>query len=147
VDSHDVAVVVLSAPRDPGAFATLPSVGLVDTLPMNTSVDLIGYGTQSFTRGGGPPEPLTNLTRYFAPSLLIQSNNWNSAEFIKLATNPSQGTGGVCFGDSGGPDVLAGTDIVLAVNSYLSNSSCAGVAYSQRIDLPDILAFIEGFLD
>jgi hypothetical protein len=68
-----------------------------------------------------------------------------SAEFIKLTANPSKGTGGLCFGDSGGPDVLSGTHIVLAVNSYLTNSNCAGVTYSQRVDLPDILAFINGF--
>src|SRR4029453_1053795 len=32
-DSHDVAVVTLSAPRNPGEFAELPAAGLVDTLP------------------------------------------------------------------------------------------------------------------
>jgi hypothetical protein len=40
---------------------------------------------------------------------LIRSNNRASKEFIKLTANPSQGTGGLCFGDSGGPDVLSGT--------------------------------------
>jgi hypothetical protein len=34
---------------------------------------------------------------------------------------------------------------VLAVNSYVSNGNCAGVTYSQRVDLPDILAFITSF--
>src|SRR5262249_14373163 len=83
--------------------------------------------------------------RFFAPSQLVQSNNRASSEFIKLAANPSQGTGGVCFGDSGGPDVLGGTDIVLAVNSFVSNRNCSGVAYSQRVGLLDILAFITSF--
>jgi hypothetical protein len=145
-DSRDVAVVVLSAPRSPGAFATLPAAGLVDTLAMKTAVDLVGYGTQDFTRGGGQPEPIITLTRFFAPSQLIQSNNRQSPEFIKLTANPASGKGGTCFGDSGGPDVLAGTDIVLAVNSYVTNGNCAGVTYSNRIDLPEILSFIMGFL-
>jgi hypothetical protein len=131
-DSHDVAVV------------TLPSAGLVDTLPMDSPIDLVGYGAQGFARGGGQPQNVLLLTRFFAPSLLIQSNDAISDEFIKLTANPAQGKGGICFGDSGGPDLISGTTTVVAVNTFLNNSNCAGVTYSQRIDLPDILSFIHG---
>lgn len=141
-DTRDVAVIALNAPRDPGVFATLPAAGLVDTLPMGTPADLVGYGVQGFVRGGGQPGQIFLFTRFFAPSQLVQSNHVHSAEFIKLTANPAHGKGGVCFGDSGGPDVLAGTDIVLAVNSYVTNGNCAGVTYSNRVDLPDVLAFI-----
>jgi hypothetical protein len=140
-DTHDVAVVALSAPRNPGAFAVLPEENLVDTLPMRTRVDIVGYGVQGFIRGGGPPEQIFLFTRYFAPSLLIQSNDVLSGEFIKLTANPAQGKGGICFGDSGGPDLTAG-NVVIGVNSFVTNGNCAGVTYSQRIDLPEILAFI-----
>jgi hypothetical protein len=145
-DTHDVAVITLNAPSDPGAFASLPTAGLVDTLAMKTPVDIVGYGTEGFARGGGPPQPIVTLTRRFAPSELIQSNSRTSAEFIRLSANPGRGKGGSCFGDSGGPDVLGGTDIVLAVNSYGTNGNCAGGSYSNRVDLPDILAFIMRFL-
>jgi Trypsin len=141
-DSHDVAVVSLNSPRNPGAFAELPSPNFVDSLPMRTQIDVVGYGVQGFTNGGGPRGQIFLFTRYFAPSLLIQSNNVQSVEFIKLTANPAQDKGGICFGDSGGPDILTGTSIVLAVNSYVTNSNCAGVTYSQRVDLPDILGFI-----
>jgi hypothetical protein len=141
-DTHDVAVIALSAPRNPGAFAVLPTVGLVDALAMKSAVDIVGYGVQGFVRGGGRPGQVFLFTRYFAPSQLIQSNAVQSGEFIKLTANPSQGTGGTCFGDSGGPDVLGGTDIVLAVNSYVTNGNCAGVTYSNRVDLQDVLNFI-----
>ncbi len=145
-DTHDVAVITLDSPRDPGAFAELPEQGVVDTLGMRTPVDLVGYGTNTFTRGGGPPQRVLLLTRYYAPSLIIQSNNLQSSDLIKLSANPAQGKGGICFGDSGGPDLLGGTDTVLAVNSFVTNANCAGVTYSQRVDLPDILAFIGQFL-
>jgi hypothetical protein len=141
-DSHDVAVIVLNHRSNPGGFARLPSAGLVDTLPMGTNVDIVGYGVQGFVRGGGQPGQVFLFTRYFAPSILVDSNNTQSDEFIKLQANPSQGTGGTCFGDSGGPDLLGGTNVVLAVNSYVTNGNCSGVTYSNRVDLPDILAFI-----
>jgi len=144
-DTHDVAVITLNSPRNPGSFAALPSAGLVDTLPMKSAVDVVGYGVQGFVRGGGKPQQVFLFTRYFAPSQLVQSNNKASDEFIKLTANPSQGTGGTCFGDSGGPDLLGGTNTVLAVNSYVTNGNCAGVTYSNRVDLPDILGFINSF--
>jgi hypothetical protein len=141
-DSHDVAVVALAVTVALAAYGDLPSVGLVDTLAMRTGVDVVGYGVQGFIRGGGQPTPIFTAIRYFAPTVLVQSNNVQSVEFIKLSANPAQGKGGICFGDSGGPDVLAGTDTILAVNSYGTNGNCAGVTYSQRVDVPDILAFI-----
>ena len=144
-DTHDVAVITLDAPVDPGAFAALPAPGLVDSLPMRTEVDIVGYGVQGFIRGGGPPQQVFTAIRYFAPSLLVQSNNLSSQEFIKLTANPAHGKGGVCFGDSGGPDILSGTNVVLAVNSYVTNGNCAGVTYSNRVDLPEILSFINSF--
>jgi secreted trypsin-like serine protease len=143
-DTHDVAVVSLDSPADPGAFVALPAANLVDTLPMHTPIDLVGYGVQGFIRGGGQPQEVFLFTRYFAPSLLIQSNDALSGEFIKLTANPAQRKGGVCFGDSGGPDVIDGTNTVIAVNTFVTNSNCAGVTYSQRVDLPDTLSFILG---
>jgi hypothetical protein len=143
-DTYDVAVIVLDEPSDPGAFAVLPTAGLVDELPMMTEVDIIGYGVQGFIRGGGPPDQLFLLTRYFAPSHLVQSNDVISSLFLKMTANPAKGKGGVCFGDSGGPDILSGTNIILGVNSFVTNSNCSGVTYSQRIDLPEVLDFING---
>lgn len=141
-DSHDVAVVVLGAPKDPGAFASLPAANLVDTLPMRTPIELVGYGVNGFLHGGGRPEQVFLFARFFALSQLIQSNDAASGQQIKLSANPSQGKGGICFGDSGGPNLLAGTRTMIGINSFVTNSNCAGVTYAQRVDLPDILAFI-----
>lgn len=147
-DTHDVDVVTLdpATPVTLPQYAMLPSPDLVDSLPMMTSVDIVGYGVQGFIRGGGKPQQVFTGIRFFAPSQLVQSNDRVSAEFIKMTANPSKGTGGVCFGDSGGPDILSGTTTVLAVNTFVTNQNCAGVTYSQRVDLPDILAFIDSFL-
>ena len=82
----------------------------------------------------------------FAPSELVSGNFVHSDEFMKLALNPGGGSGGTCFGDSGGPDLLAGTNTVLSVNSYVTNSNCSGVGYSFRVDTPAVLAWINSFL-
>jgi hypothetical protein len=146
-DTHDVAVIVLDRPVLAGPFALLPSVGLVDTLPMKSALDVVGYGAQSIARGGGKPSPVIDLFRHLASSELVQSNDRLSADFLKLTLNPGQGKGGTCFGDSGGPDLIAGKDTALGVNNFGTNNNCTGVAYSTRLDAPDILEFINGFLN
>jgi len=128
-------------------YAQLPTAGLVDTLRNKTKVDFVGYGVQGQTHGGGPPVwSIRDRVRLFAPSELVSGKFVHSGEFMRFALNASQGSGGTCFGDSGGPDLLAGTDTVLAVNSYVTNSNCSGVGYSQRVDVPAVLRWINGFL-
>src|SRR5512141_262764 len=145
-DTFDVGIVVLDEAAPVTEFAALPDPGLVDTLDMGTQVDIVGYGVQQRAVGGGPPVWLGTLTRYYAPSQLVASNDLISDAFLKLTANPAQGKGGTCFGDSGGPDLLGDTNIVLGVNSFVTNGNCAGVTYSQRVDTPDVLNWVTGFL-
>jgi hypothetical protein len=144
---RDVGVVVLSEPVPVAVvseYAQLPAAGVVDTLKNKSAIDFVGYGVSVQTMGGGPPTWGGPRVRLFAPSELVSGNFVHSDEFMRLALNASQGSGGLCFGDSGGPDLLAETDTVLAVNSYVTNSNCSGVGYSQRVDIPDVLAWITG---
>jgi len=140
----DVGVVVLSEPAPVGAFASLATAGLVDTLRNKTAVDLVGYGVQVQQRGV-PPHQWTGLRlRLYAPSELVSGKFVHSDMFMRIALNKGGGSGGTCFGDSGGPILLAGSNTVLAINSYVTNYNCAGVGYSNRVDRPDILAWING---
>ncbi len=147
---RDVGVVVLSEPVPPevvGEYAQLPTAGLVDTLKNKTKLDLVGYGVQEQIHGGGPPYWGVQLkVRLYAPSELVSGQFVHSDEFMRIALNPGGGSGGTCFGDSGGPDLLGGTDTVLTVNSYVTNYNCAGVGYSSRVDIPEVLEWITGFL-
>ena len=94
----------------------------------------------------GQKRSSAQLTVHYAPAQLVASNDRINDMFLKLTANPAQGKGGTCFGDSGGPDLLGDTNIILGVNSFVTNGNCAGVTYSERVDLPAILAWIESFL-
>jgi secreted trypsin-like serine protease len=135
-DTHDVAVVILDSPLTVSRYASLPSLGLVDSLPMKQPVDVVGYGLQVREKVYTDEA----FTRYQAPAQLVQSRDRIAAEFLKVSANPAKGKGGTCFGDSGGP-ILYG-DTILGVNSFVTNGNCAGVTYSYRIDTADALSFI-----
>ena len=119
--------------------------GLVDTLPMNTAVDVVGYGVQDFVNGGGPcavncKKSLGDaFTRAAATTTLVASNDAISGEFLKLHAND----GGACLGDSGGPDLLGGTDTVIAVTAFGTRSMCTSNTYSYRVDTAQALGWIQ----
>jgi hypothetical protein len=135
---RDTGVVVLNEPVVMVEYAALPTAGLVDTLQNKTGIDFVGYGVQYQAQIPGnqlpQPPPYYRWTgprvRMYAPSELVSGNFVHSAEYMRLALNPGGRSGGTCFGDSGGPDLLGGTNTVLAVNSYVTNVNCAGVGYS-----------------
>lgn len=152
---RDVGIVVLGEELDVGGLADLPDPGDVDALPNKAPIDLVGYGVQYQEQIPGrylpQPPPYYRWAgprvRLYAPTEMVSGQFVHSAEYMRLALNPGGESGGSCFGDSGGPDLLAGTDIVLAVNSYVTNVNCAGVGYSARVDIPEVLEWIEEFVE
>jgi len=166
-DTHDVAIIVFTtngchvpANRNPvfntcgpisltetaGKVGVLPPVGLVDTLRNQTAVDLVGYGVRNYVRGGGPCagpcKPTTGdvFTRYGGQANVFATNGVIGSEFLKLHANKV----GVCHGDSGGPDLVAGTSTILAVNSFGGGQTCDSNTYSYRVDTQEALAWVAG---
>jgi len=154
---RDVGIIVLTEEVPTSVvnkYATLPDAGFADTLKNKTKVNFVGYGVQEQLQipGNQLPQPppfyrwAGPRVRMYAPSELVSGKFVHSAEFLRLALNPGGGSGGTCFGDSGGPDMLGGTNVVLGVNSYVTNVNCSGVGYSARVDVPETLGWIQSFM-
>ncbi|HVU77270.1 MAG TPA: trypsin-like serine protease [Gaiellaceae bacterium] len=133
-DVSDVAVVQLAAPVSLAQYAALPAVGYDDTLKNNQAVDDVAYGVQNARAQTGFG------VRQVARQKIVPGSGKNGADFLKISS------GTTCFGDSGGPNLQAGTNLVLAVNGYGASGTCSSVAYSQRLDTPEAHAFVAGFL-
>jgi len=54
------------------------------------------------------------------------------------------GSGGTCFGDSGGPVFYGGygSNTIVAVTSFGLNGNCAGVDFAYRTDQAAVIAWI-----
>jgi V8-like Glu-specific endopeptidase len=149
----DAGIVILSEPVTTDVvsqYGLLPEAGVVDTLPVMTYVDLVGYGVQyqvTPRNEGGPRGAWTGTrTRYYAPAQLLSGKFAISDEFLRCSQNSAQGKGGTAFGDSGGPVFQAGSRTILATTSFGTNANCAGTGYYYRIDQPEVLEWINSFL-
>ena len=143
-DTEDAGVVVLDAPYTPpsGQFGH-PAERRRDRRST--------HSRRSRTRGsrragtGCPTRirvPVSFRERLMATSYLI-NNEAPVTEFnLKTTANPSQGKGGTCNGDSGGPLFFQGTRIIAAVTSFGRNAQCKGQDFSYRLDRAPVLAWI-----
>jgi secreted trypsin-like serine protease len=141
-NTHDIALVLLDDPVTDLGFAELPRLGLLDSLNkrkglQDRSLTIVGYGAnQSF-----------NLVRTFAASRLINLRSANAGGFsLRVSSNPGQGKGAICFGDSGGPVLLGSSDVVVGINSFVNNTQCAGNAFAFRMDTAEALGFLAPYL-
>ena len=145
---HDVAGVILDEPVYLPVYGALPTQGLLDQMtgPANKNLvfDVVGYGVQDIR-----PEVQADLVRYAATSKRITEKNAVTGDiYLKLSADPGKGngSGGTCFGDSGGPTFLKGSNVIVAVTSWGVDGNCAGPGYAYRVDIAESLNFINLFL-
>jgi hypothetical protein len=143
---NDVGVIVLDEPVTGIAPADIADLGTLDAIAPSqlrkTLFTAVGYGTEVRKPDSGPqkPQPMSYplLRRYvempgqkLTPQIL-QTNGNEKDPF---------GTGGTCFGDSGGPVFLDGE--IVAVTSYGYTANCRYLGGYQRVDI----AVVEEWLD
>ncbi len=145
---HDVGVVVLDRPMAMPTYGALPATNQLDALKprRSTTFTAVGYGLQkAFPDAASWKEQALRIRMVAHPHLLQINTGFTGPQSLLLSNNAN--TGGTCFGDSGGPNFLGDSNVVAAVTSFGINSNCAGTGGVFRVDRPDVLAFVEGFLD
>src|SRR5438067_1244011 len=132
----DLAVIVFATPVTGVGVAQLPPLGFDDTLPNNQLVDVVGYGVQQFEHR----TPLTpSGSRQVATTPVKSAGNLGD-QSLKLLAAP-----GACLGDSGGPNLVSGTNTIVAITSG-GNANCKGVSQSLRLDTPVARSFLGQFV-
>lgn len=145
-DPGDLAVFVLAQPVAMAAYGQLPTAGLVETLDKRTArFTAVGYGTVRDDKTGGSKSLLPGTRRKLATQeLLSVTDAW-----ALFSMNPSTGSGGTCFGDSGGPHFLGAgaseTRIVLSV-TVTGDRYCRATDKTYRTDTPQARSFLGRFV-
>jgi hypothetical protein len=144
---HDAGVLRLAAPVSMSHYGQLPQLGLLNTLFHNKAQHYtpVGYGLEK----SGPKIALGGDTRRVADEILVNLNGvTGTGKGVAARFSNDNGVvhqGGTCFGDSGGPILVAGTRVVTSVNSFGISSTCTGSTNAYRLDQPDDLAFLATF--
>lgn len=134
-DVNDFAVVHLA--DDPGITpAQLPRSGYGGSLTRGQPLTVVGYGT-SVTQGAGAPTYPPTGQREAAP-LTLQTV---TTAWMHESQNPVLGNGGACSRDSGGPNYLAGTHLVLST-TITGDMVCRATNVSIRLDTSAARAFL-----
>jgi secreted trypsin-like serine protease len=142
-DPHDMAVVLLSSPVGVTP-ARLPTAGLLDQLNLRSSTfTAVGYGTVRETKTTGPHAFFFDAVRRYAlQSFLSLQKSW-----LTLNMNPSTGSGGTCYGDSGGPHFLGGVTSNLLVSiTVIGDAMCRATDKTYRLDTASARAFLDDFV-
>lgn len=143
-DTKDVGVVVLdSAVQPANGFGILPTAGAIDRYvaaagkKQAARFTVSGYGLSD-----QDPVPVSFRERLMANSYAVNNEAPVTQYNLKTTANASQGKGGTCNGDSGGPVYFYGTNVIAAVTSFGMNGQCKGLDFSYRLDRPEVLAWI-----
>ena len=138
---HDAGVVVLDDSMPMDTYGRIPKLDYIDRYAGRPHhlLEVVGYGlTKSgpFTEEGGDRRlkgdvKLNTLHGSPQDTFLLLSNN-------KGVPHPS----GTCFGDSGGPNFIGSSNVVVGVTSFAINDTCAGQSGVYRVDKADDLNWL-----
>lgn len=144
---NDVGVIVLDEPVEgiePAPIADLHAADAVKQ-PRKTLFTAVGYGTEVRQAESGPQKP-TPMSYPIIRRYVEMPGQKITPQIIQTNGNEKDpfGTGGTCFGDSGGSLWLDGK--VVGVTSYGYTANCRYLDGYQRIDIPVVADWLAGFL-
>lgn len=149
-DLRDLGILLLPAGSVPAGTPAvhLPPANHLDQLKASGQlnfriVDVVGYGVIPIWEPAGPTQFFFDGVRRSATSVIT------GLQKTMVHYNQQRhgiGTGsGVCFGDSGSPQLDRGTLLVLSVTSG-GNGQCNANNSNYRVDTPQARAFLGQFL-
>jgi hypothetical protein len=148
-DLHDLGVILLPAGSVTGiAPVQLPPAGYLDDLKSagtlkDTPIELVGYGlVPTWQQPGGTQYSFDGVRRTAAGTIKGLTRSWLLFNQNQNAT----GEGGLCFGDSGSPQFLAGTTMIVSTTTG-GDPNCRANNYDYRLDTENARAFLGQYLN
>jgi secreted trypsin-like serine protease len=145
---NDVGVIVLDRPVTTIAPASIAPQDYLDAFAQptlnSTIFTSVGYGTEVRKPDSGPQKPAP-MTYPLLRRVAEQPGQKLTAQILQVNGNEhdNRGTGGTCFGDSGGPTFHGG--YVVAVTSYTYTQNCRYLGGLQRVDISVVQDWLKTF--
>ncbi len=145
---NDVGVVVLDEPIKGVTPAKLAPANYLDKVQRrdfaHTLFTIVGYGTEVRKPDSGPQKP-TPMSYPMIRRVAEAPGQKLTPQVLQVNGNPNdvRGTGGSCFGDSGGPTFKDGYQVT--VTSYGFTDNCRYLGGLQRVDIPVVQEWLAGF--
>jgi hypothetical protein len=145
---NDVGVIVLDRPVKGIAPADIADLDYLDAFAQprlnRTLFTAVGYGTEVRKPDAGPqkPQPMSfPLIRRF----VVMPGQKLTPQILQTNGNDKdpRGTGGTCFGDSGGPVFHNG--VIVGVTSYTYTNNCRYLGGYQRVDIDVVQDWLATF--
>ena len=149
-NTYDVGVVILDTAQERDEYGTLPPLGLLDQLTTGKGhkdrrFTVVGYGMQGYV----PGHYQDDWERYYGTVSVVEVKSALNGDdhSAKFTSNPGKGngSGGSCYGDSGGPVFKEDTNMVGAVVSW-GQTPCVGIDFPFRMDTPVAQDFVKQYL-
>jgi secreted trypsin-like serine protease len=147
---YDLGIVVLDQRVDMSEYGALPSLDQLDRLKtrrgqQDVTFTAVGYGLQQSFPDAAAWKQSNVKVRMVATPQLLQING-GIVGYGSLLLSNSANTGGTCFGDSGGPNFIDGSNVIAGVTSFALNGICAGTGGVYRVDRDDDLNWLKNFM-
>jgi hypothetical protein len=128
-------------------FGKLATLNYLDKLAtkrgtQDVTFTVVGYGLQLVK----PRQSAVRERMVGTVHLVNLSSALTDGYNIHYSSNPGEGqggSGGTCFGDSGGPVIHQG--VIVGVNSFVLNLNCKGSAFAYRVDIANSRDFLSSY--